>query len=261
MKKTGKLWVIGGTGDSVDAVKHIVKHSFPCIVTVTTPTASDLYPTLSNLSIQIGKLDKKEIQQLCTQETVKGIIDASHPFAINISQQVIEFAQTENIPYLRYERPSLKINSQAIYLDSFEHLLEGNYLENKRVLLTVGCQALSRFKSCHEKLVLYARILPKLESLKMALNAGFSESKIIALRPPITLELERSLWQQWQIDLVVTKASGKQGGEDIKLTVAKELGIPLIVIKRPLIQYPKQTEQMSDIIEFCYQCFQGVNHV
>ncbi len=261
MKKGGKVWLIGGTGDSVDLVRDIIDHSFPCIVTVTTPTAYNLYPINSIVNIQIGQLDKEGIQQLCKQETVKGIIDASHPFAINISQQVIEFAQGKNIPYLRYERPSLNMNSQAIYLDSFEDLVEGNYLENKRVLLTVGCQALSRFKLWHEKSVLYTRILPRLESLKMAFNAGFSESQIIALRPPITLELERSLWRQWEIDLVVTKASGKQGGEDIKIKVAKKLGIPLIVIKRPSLNYPQQTEQISDIIEFCYQCFQGVDYV
>lgn len=255
MKKAGKLWLIGGTGDSVDLVQHIVDHSFPCVVTVTTPTAYDLYPVNSMITIEMGQLDPIGIQQLCTQETVKGIIDASHPFAINISRQVIEFSQAEGIPYLRYERPSLKLNDQAISLDSFEDLIKGNYLENKRVLLTVGCQALAKFKSWHKKAVLYTRILPRSESLKMALNAGFPESQIIALRPPISLELERSLWQQWDIDLVVTKASGKQGGEDIKAKVAKELGIRLIVIKRPSLPYPQQTEQISDIIEFCYQCF------
>lgn len=260
MKQDGKVWLIGGTGDSVNLVRDIIEHSFPCIVTITTPTAGNLYPANSLLNIQIGQLDKIGIQQLCNRETVRGIIDASHPFAVNISQQVIEFAQAKDIPYLRYERPSLNRQSEAIYLDSFEDLLESNYLESKKILLTVGCQALSRFKLWHEKSVLYARILPKLESLKMALDAGFSESKIIALRPPITLELERSLWQQWQIDLVVTKASGKQGGEDIKIKVAKELGIPLIIIKRPLLKYPQQTEQISDIIEFCYQCFLGVNY-
>ncbi|MDJ0730330.1 MAG: cobalt-precorrin-6A reductase [Crocosphaera sp.] len=255
MKKVGKLWLIGGTGDSVRILQAIAAHSFPCIVTVTTLTAPNLYPTNLLITIQIGKLDRLGIQQLCQQETMRGIIDASHPFAINISQQVIEFANTEGIPYLRYERPSLRSNSQAIYLDSFEKLVKGSYLKNKRVLLTIGCQNLSQFKSWHQQAILYARILPKLNSLEMALNAGFPESQIIALRPPITLELERALWRQWEIDLVVTKASGKQGGEDIKVKVAQELDIPLIIIKRPSLDYPQQTEQISDIIEFCYQCF------
>ncbi|MDJ0846325.1 cobalt-precorrin-6A reductase [Crocosphaera sp.] len=257
MDNFGKLWLIGGTGDSVTIVNSIASHSFPCLVTVTTATASQLYPTNSMITVKIGKLDTVGIQQLCHQQTIRGIIDASHPFAVNISRQVIDFANAEGIPYLRYERPSFISHSSAIYLDSFQELITGKYLQNKRVLLTVGCQALPRFKSWHQKALLYTRILPKLTSLEMAIKSGFPESQIIALRPPISLELERALWQQWNINLVVTKASGKQGGEAIKGQVAEELGIPLIIIKRPLLDYPQQTEQISDIIEFCYQCFQG----
>ncbi len=256
MKKVGKLWLIGGTRDSVHIVQIIKDHSFPVLVTVTTATAANLYPTNVLISIQIGKLDTVGIQQLCQQESIKGIIDASHPFAVNISQQVMEVAKGEGIPYLRYERPNLMDNSSCIYLDSFQDLMTGNYLKNKRVLLTIGCQNLFRFQSWHQQATLYTRILPQLNSLEMALNAGFPDSQIIALRPPITLELERALWQQWNIDLVVTKASGKPGGEDIKAEVAEELAIPLVVIKRPTVNYPQQTEQLSDIIEFCYQCFQ-----
>ena len=50
--------------------------------------------------------------------------------------------------------------------------------------------------------------------------------------------METALWQQWRISLVVTKASGTAGGEDIKRQVAAKLGIPLIVIARPQIAYP-----------------------
>ena len=222
-------------------MQTIRDHSFPCLITVTTSTATNLYPTNLLSSIQTDKLDTAGIQKLCNRETVKGIIDASHPFAVNISRQAMQDARQEGIPYLRYERPLLTNNSYPIYLDSLEDLITGNYLQNKRVW--------------HQQATLYTRILPKLDSLEMALKAGFPASQIIALRPPISLQLERTLWQQWGINLVFTKASGKQGGENIKVQVAQALGIPLIIIKRPLLNYPQQTEQLSDIIEFCYQCF------
>ncbi len=255
MKKVGKLWLIGGTGDSVTIAQTIREHSFPCLVTVTTSTATNLYPSNLLISIQTDKLDIVGIKKLFYRENIQGIIDASHPFAINISRQAMQVARQEGIPYLRYERPNLTNNSYPIYLDSFKDLITGNYLQNKRVLLTIGCKNLYQFEAWHQQATLYTRILPNLNSLEMALKAGFPASQIIALRPPISLKLERVLWQQWGINLVVTKASGKQGGENIKIEVAQELGIPLIIIKRPTINYPQQTEQLSDIIEFCYQCF------
>ncbi|MEO1006296.1 MAG: precorrin-6A/cobalt-precorrin-6A reductase, partial [Cyanobacteria bacterium J06638_38] len=56
---------------------------------------------------------------------------------------------------------------------------------------------------------------------------------------------------QWNISLVVTKASGTSGGEDIKHQVAANLGIPLIVVARPLVVYPRQTSAMSEVQAFC----------
>jgi precorrin-6A/cobalt-precorrin-6A reductase len=63
--------------------------------------------------------------------------------------------------------------------------------------------------------------------------------------------LEKALWQQWDISLVVTKASGAAGGEAIKRQVAAELGIPLIVIARPVVEYPQQTSDLEAALEFC----------
>jgi len=51
----------------------------------------------------------------------------------------------------------------------------------------------------------------------------------------------------------VTKASGTPGGEDIKRDVAAELGVSLIVITRPDVDYPRQTSNLSEALEFCRQ--------
>ncbi|GBF80033.1 cobalt-precorrin-6A reductase [Aphanothece sacrum] len=249
----GKIWLIGGTSDSVTIAETIAFHEFCSVVTVTTASAKKLYPIAPNLMIEVGQLDRQGMRKLCHQKNITAIIDASHPYAVNISQQVINFSQEYCIPYLRYERPCLPINSQVIQLDSFDTLINGDYLAEKRVLLTVGCNPLHLFKTWQNRSILYARILPKISSLEIGLKAGFSSDRLIALRPPIIAELEKALWQQWDINLVITKASGELGGEDIKSTVATELGIPLIIINRPKLIYPQQTEQLSDIIKFCEQ--------
>ena len=199
--------------------------------------------------------------QFCLTEKIVAIIDASHPYAVEVSQNAIATAEVYHIFYLRYERPSVQLTDRGgsrtaptvIELNGFEALLQGNYLPGKRVLLTIGCQNLHLFKSWHSSATLFARILPKPESLAMAIAAGFTSDKIIAIRPPISKELEQALWQQWQISLVVTKASGKAGGEDIKREVARELDIPLVVITRPQIIYPQQTDCLDEAIAFCCQ--------
>jgi precorrin-6A/cobalt-precorrin-6A reductase len=250
----GKVWLIGGTSDSVAIAKIFTTEKRPFVVSVTTQTAELLYP--GKVQIAVGCFDQQLMQSFCQEENIKAIIDASHPYAVEVSRQAIAVSSKLNIPYLRYERsnyqPSTSIaaNNSVIELESFQALLTGEYLHQQRVLLTVGCKVLSQFQPWQTQATLYARILPKIESLKTALAAGFTSDRLIAIRPPISLAMETALWQQWGITLVVTKASGSAGGEDIKRQVAANLNIPLIIIARPPIVYPQQTSSLQALLAF-----------
>jgi precorrin-6A/cobalt-precorrin-6A reductase len=84
--------------------------------------------------------------------------------------------------------------------------------------------------------------------LTAALTAGFSPDRLIALRPPIGAELETALWRQWGITTVITKASGQAGGEQVKQRVAQILGIPLIIIDRPPVEYPLVSHSLEELL-------------
>ncbi len=89
--------------------------------------------------------------------------------------------------------------------------------------------------------------------MQIALESGFTSERILALRPPVGKQLELALWQKWRINLVVTKASGRVGGEATKREVAHQLNIPLIVIERPKLAYPQLTDDIQVATNFCLQ--------
>ncbi|WP_036479394.1 cobalt-precorrin-6A reductase [Myxosarcina sp. GI1] len=255
---TKNIWSIGGTSESAaiaEAIASIVTDNvrLPLIITVVSPTARSLYP--SNFKVVSGRMDGAAMTDFCRREGVIAVVDASHPYAVEVSRQAIATAKNLNLPYLRYERKAIATtddnNSLITRLNSFESLLAGRYLNNQRVLLTIGCKALPLFKNWHDRATLFARILPKPESLDIALKSSFTSDRLICLRPPLGLELETALWRQWNISLVVTKASGTAGGEDIKSQAAAELKIPLIVIDRPKVNYPQQTNSINEVVAFC----------
>lgn len=266
-EERGKVWLIGGTTESVLIASAIISMKITCIVTVATLSAKTLYPL--ECQVKVGRMDSSAMKQFCLEENIMALLDASHPYATEVSQNAIDTAKVCNIPYLRYERPLVeslgairelsvqKNQLSVIELDDFDALFAGDYLAGKRVLLTIGCQSLHLFASGQEKAIMFARILPLPQSLAMAIAAGFTPDRIIAIRPPISKNLEKALWQQWQISLVITKASGKAGGEELKREVAKELGIPLIIISRPKINYPQQTDSLDCAIAFCRQYVSG----
>jgi len=246
------ICLIGGTSESVAIAQLLTEHNFPYIITVTTPSASKLYQKIKNPQIFVGKLSDREIYQLMAQNHITRVIDATHPFAVNISQEVINICRDLAIKYIRYERLSLSIpeNNLITYVSCFNYLVVDNSpLKNKRVLLTIGAKFLPLFTNYHHQATLYTRILPYADSLHQAYQSGFECDRIIALRPPINYALEKALWQMWNIEIVVTKAGGKAGGEDIKYQVAKELNIPLIVIQRPNLEYPIVINTLDKILE------------
>ena len=251
-----RVWLIGGTSDSATIASFLAESNIPLAITVATAAARNLYP---DMLVIAGCMDKTTMRDFCLRHQIIAVIDASHPYAVEVSHLAIAVAAKANLPYLRYERLSYKAstaittNPNLTELASFTDLVAGNYLQNRRVLLTVGCKALSLFKPWQSKAVLFARVLPKISSLETALAAGFKSDRLIAIRPPLDRAFETALWQQWQINLVVTKASGTAGGEDIKRQVAADLNIPLIVITRPQVVYPQQTSVFTEVVAFTRQ--------
>jgi precorrin-6A/cobalt-precorrin-6A reductase len=264
----GRIWLVGGTQESAQLAIAIAHSQILCTISVTTDSARSLYPIAPNLLLWVGRLTFEQLHEFFHQQQIVAVLDASHPYAVEISQSAIALCHEFNIPYLRYERPVLEetrggregetrrqgdkgTRKGVIYLDGFNTLVEGNYLEGQRVLFTVGYRHLHLFMHWQERANLYARLLPSATALEAAFIAGFTPDRIICLRPPISNDLEAALWCQWQISLVVTKASGSAGGEDIKRKVAAELGVPLVVITRPDVAYPLQTSDLLEALEFC----------
>ena len=249
-----QVWLIGGTRESADLARRLSAQEMPYIVTVTTPRAADLYSDTAQ--IWVGKLTAEAMEAFVRQQRVQCILDASHPFACEISQQAIALSQKQAIAYIRYERPAqtdsaLRQDGLLTVVESLESLIASDLLHNQRVLFTIGYRSLARFTALRQTSTLFARVLPSAEAIAGAIAAGFASSEIIALRPPISLALEKALWQQWQITRVVAKASGQPGGETIKQQVAQQLGVGLILIQRPAIAYPKQTSTLSIAVKFC----------
>lgn len=249
-----QLWLIGGTHESSRLAAALAVAQIPVVVTVTTESAQSLYPPAPDLRVVVTRFRAEELASFLQAQRIAAILDASHPFAAEISQLAIAMAAQLQIPYLRFERPVLARASETeTQVESFEHLLAGDLLEDQRVLLTVGYQPLPLFALWQQRATLFARILPSALALETALAAGFSSGRLLAMRPPIPLELERALWQHWQISVVVTKASGQPGGEAIKRQLAQGLGVTLITIARPLVAYPQQTSDLATALAFCEQ--------
>ncbi|MEP0869032.1 cobalt-precorrin-6A reductase [Trichocoleus desertorum AS-A10] len=270
MKTKGRIWLIGGTQESAQLAAAIAEAQLSCIVSVTTETAKQLYVSSvekavnrSTQTLRVERLTVETAASFLQQQQIVAVLDASHPYAVEISQLAIAITTQLGIPYLRFERPDWKDEGggmkdekgqeKGLVFQSFAELVATDILQGQRVLLIVGYRPLVLFHPWQDRATLFARLLPSVTAIEAAIAAGFTPDRLFAMRPPISPDLEKALWQHWQISLVVTKSSGIAGGEDVKRQVAAELGIPLVAIARPPITYPQQTSDLTAALKFCHQ--------
>ncbi len=264
------LWLIGGTSDSAMLAQALHRANVAYCVTVTTEAGRSLYTGLCPFGrIHVGCLDRDAMLSFVRRHRITAILDASHPFAALVSEGAMATAQQLGLDYLRFERPLLGEQASMarkahgfpgvtnaddgdadVSTSTLETLLQSERLAHQRVLLILGYRLLHHFQACHAQATLFARILPSPTALAATLDAGFDPRRIIALRPPVAPDLELALWRQWQISMVVAKASGQAGGEDVKRAIAHQLGVELVLLQRPVLCYPRQTHEIAEALAF-----------
>ena len=122
----------------------------------------------------------------------------------------------------------------------------------KTVFLTTGSRNLKAFTTSEDLKgrTVIARILPTAKVLAECEELGLTPKEIVALQGPFSEELNIALYRQYGADVVVTKNSGEIGGTDTKLTAAKKLGLPVVMIDRPKLDYDVIAYTFEEVLDF-----------
>lgn len=92
------------------------------------------------------------------------------------------------------------------------------------------------------------RVAPDPAHLQRAIDAGIPRARLVAMQGPFSQAANEALWRDWNIDCVVTKDSGDAGGYQAKAAAAAALGIPLIVVDRPAVDYPAVARDFAGVL-------------
>lgn len=232
------IWVIGGTKDSRDFLEKIVKSTADIIVTTATEYGGKL---LENLPVKTlcKKLTYSMMLDFVKENSINKIVDLSHPYAIEVSQNAIEVSKELQIEYFRFEREEISFLPQKyIEFDNIESLVE--YLEGVEgnILVTLGSNNIPHFSELKNLKNFYFRILPKWDMVKKCEDVGVLPKNIIAMQGPFSKNMNKAMIEQYDIKYLVTKQAGDTGGEREKIEAADEMNIEVVFLTRPKVEYP-----------------------
>lgn len=255
-----KALVFAGTTEGREAALMLARTG----ISVTAFTATDYghevldgaADGLQNLTVESGRLSEEQIRELLLGEAPDTlVIDATHPYATQVTANIRRACMDAQKSYIRIVRKSTFAGEPAgvTVLADAQALCEwANREENikKKILLTTGSKDLriyTEIESYRDRV--WPRILPDMDSLRIATELGYKKSNIICMQGPFSTEMNIAMIKSVGADVLVTKDTGATGGFDSKLEAALSSGIEAVVIGRPSDQEARQADSEGMSLE------------
>ena len=224
-----KILLFGGTGEGHELAVWLRDQGIPFTVSVATEYGSTLLP--EGMDVHVGRLDREAMAALMAQGYTL-VVDATHPYAVEVTENIRAAAEAAEVPYLRLLRQSdredqcRKAKDMAQAADILKEL-PGN------ILLTTGSKDLIHFAQPGLRERCCPRVLPMADSLERCIALGFPPKNIICMQGPFSKEMNVATVHQYHISVLVTKDTGGYGGFREKAEAAREAGCELLVVERP----------------------------
>lgn len=178
-------------------------------------------------------------------EGITHLVDATHPFAATMSGHAVAAAEQAEVGHIMLTRPPWAETEG----DRWTHVpdiagavaaLEG---PGRHVMLALGRMHVDAFAAQpqHHYLLRFVDA--------PALAPGLPRHSLIVDRGPFTVEGDMRLMREHGIDCVVSKNAGG-GGAEAKLVAARMLGLPVVMIDRPLCCAALVTHDVAAVLEW-----------
>ena len=260
-----RLYVLGGTGFARNLAADLESAGYAVRLSVATTLGADeverhAAETGGHLSggLQVGRLDSSALVDELRSWQARALVDATHPYAVEVGRTAADAARAAGIPLLRVSRPDWSPANAADtttpadpggslvrLFASADELAAVLLARGARPFFTVGVKGLVDFGG--RGLDMAARVLPTADSVSGALAAGVPPQRLVAAYPPYAAAFTVACLRHLQCDVIVSKESGREGGLDEKLVAAETAGAELFVLARPVDERSAVTDTHHDV--------------
>ena len=185
-------------------------------------------PTDLTCQVRVGGYGGVEgLAQFVRDEHIGLILDATHPYAAQISHNAAQAARLCGVPCWALRRPAWRPQAGDDWREvaDWAELIEA-LKPFKRPLFTLGREPLQHLDEIPQEQFWTLRALE--------VYPGNERCEVIGARGPFLIENERALFERQKIDVLISKNSGSTATEP-KLEVAREREVPVLVLRRPVL--------------------------
>jgi len=215
------LLILGGTQEADQLAERLRGHgiAFTYSLAGVTPNPKPrVYPVHTG-----GFGGVVGLARYLAQNSVKMVVDATHPFAAGMTKNAVTAAAQTNIALLRFERPAWEEPENANWTHAKTLPQAAGLLPvGARAFLSVGSQSMASFAHRNDVNFTCRVIKPPLSPF----------GKIIVAKPPFDVAGETQLFSKYRITHLVSKNAGGDQTK-AKWVAAQRLGVGVIMVERP----------------------------
>lgn len=239
-----RILVLGGTTESSRLAKALGDR--PEIAATLSLAGRTSDPAAQPIPTRIGGFGGVDgLAAWLTDRRIDVLVDATHPFAAQISRNAAEAARRTGTPIVAFVRPAWarEPGDRWIEVDDLDQAARAIGAAPRRVLLTTGRLGLASFDVAPQHHYLIRTIehpgdLPGLPDHALLLDRG-----------PFDLASERALMIGERVEVVVTKNSGGSATRP-KIVAARELGLPVVIVQPPARPGVAEVHDVAGVLAF-----------
>ncbi|MDH2380037.1 cobalt-precorrin-6A reductase [Bradyrhizobium sp. CER78] len=235
--------ILGGTADANSLAAAVARAGIDAVYSYGGRTAA---PAEQPLPTRIGGFGGVSgLADYLRRERITHVIDATHPFAAEMSRNAIAACAQTATPLLALERAPWDKTSGDHWIEVADVVAAAAALPDGRanVFLAIGRQHIAPFGARPQHAYTLRFVDPPGEALPLP------EADVIVSRGPFTLEGELEMMRTRRIAWIVARNSGGAGAR-AKIDAARALGLPVIMITRPLLPDRPRVESVGDVMEW-----------
>ncbi|MGM9604772.1 MAG: precorrin-6A reductase [Faecousia sp.] len=229
-----EICIFAGTSEGRELTELLTGRGIRVHACVATEYGETVLEQRENLTVSAGRLTEQDMERLFSQRHFDCVVDATHPYAPLVTENLRSACAAAGTEYLRLLRDGSRLPGHCVYAENTAQAAEKLQSIPGNILLTTGSKELGVFARLPDFAQrVYARVLPVEASILACREAGLPASHIFAMQGPFSLEMNLTMLQAANASVLVTKEAGSKGGFPEKAQAAAQAGATLLVIGRP----------------------------
>jgi len=236
-----RVLLLGGTTEAARMARALAEAGVDAVYSYAGRTEA---PVAQPLPVRVGGFGGVTgLAAYLKAEGISHVIDATHPFAAQMSRNAVEACAEAGFPLIALEREPWQAGEgdRWTHVPDLAAAVAALGEAPRRVFLAIGRQNLSAFAGAPQHHYLLRLVDPPIEPLPLP------RAEAVIARGPFDVAGDLALLKDRRIAVIVAKNAGGAGAE-AKLTAARELGLPVVLIDRPLVPERRIARTVDEVM-------------